>query len=82
MTLGKMREAGIRSVYVECMACDREATVNVDRLPDYVPVPDVALVMKKLCCAACGTRGERLHVRPEWAEGCGAEIGTPTRPRL
>jgi hypothetical protein len=31
MTLGKMRESGIRSIDVECMVCDREATVNVDR---------------------------------------------------
>jgi hypothetical protein len=43
MPLGNMREHGVRSVDATCEDCKREATVNVDSLPDEMPVPDVAL---------------------------------------
>jgi hypothetical protein len=42
MWLGSMRSLGCRKVLVECVACRRMASVNVDRLPDEVPVHDVA----------------------------------------
>ena len=68
MTVGSMRENGIRTIYVECLACDREDTLNADALPSHVPVPDIAMESKKLCCPACGARGEKLYVRPNWSE--------------
>ena len=39
-------------------------SVNVDGLPDDVPVPDVAL---RLRCSACGSRN--VKTQPEWREG-------------
>ena len=53
--LGNMREHGVRSVAAECheIRCGHLGSVNVDDLPDDVPVPDVAL---RLRCSACGSR--------------------------
>ncbi len=38
---------------VTCEKCRHEAVVNVDALPDDLPVPDVGL---KLKCGACGSK--------------------------
>jgi hypothetical protein len=59
MPLANMREQGVRSVDATCEDCRREATVNVDSLPDETPVPDVAL---RLRCSACGSK--RIVTRP------------------
>jgi hypothetical protein len=63
MTLGNMRAHGVRSVDATSEDCKREATVNVDSLPDALPVPDVAL---RLRCSACGSK--RIVTRPNWRE--------------
>ena len=48
MTLGNMREHGVRSVAAHCQepSCGHSASVNVDGLPDDFPVPDVALRLR------------------------------------
>jgi hypothetical protein len=53
VTLGNMREHGVRAVDATCEACKHEAVVNVDNLADDVYVPDVAV---KLRCSACGSK--------------------------
>jgi hypothetical protein len=55
MTLGNMRAQGIRDVVAHCEAieCHHSAAVNVDALPEDLPVPDVAL---RLACSRCGAR--------------------------
>ena len=63
MTLANMRAHGVRAVEAECQACQHEASVNVDALPDEFPVPDVAL---KLRCSSCGSK--RIVTRPDWTE--------------
>jgi hypothetical protein len=63
MTLGNMREHGVRAVDATCEACPHEAVVNVDSLLDDVYVPDVAL---KLRCSACGSK--KIVVRPDWSK--------------
>jgi ribosomal protein L44E len=63
MTLGNMREHGVRSVDATCEACRHETTVNVDALPDHLYMPDVAL---RLRCSACGSK--RIITRPDWRE--------------
>jgi len=65
MTLGNMREHGIRTVdaYCEATGCGHMAVLNVDALPDELPVPDVSL---RLRCSRCGSR--KIHTRPNWAE--------------
>ena len=63
MTLGNMREHGVRAVGATCEACHHEAVVNVDGLPNGVYVPDIAL---KLRCSSCGSK--KTVVRPDWTQ--------------
>jgi len=66
MDLANMRENGIRSVAADCqeLGCHHHGVINVDRLPDDLPVPDVAL---RLRCLACGSRN--VKTVPNWNEG-------------
>ena len=66
MDLGNMREHGVRSVAAICQEvnCGHSGAVNVDGLPDDVPVPDVAL---RLWCSACSSRN--VKTQPDWREG-------------
>lgn len=70
MDLGNMRSLGVRSLDVTCRKCRHEASLNVDRWPDHVPVPAFATKMR---CTKCGSRD--VTVRPNWAERPG-----PPRP--
>lgn len=72
MTLAHMRDHGVRSVDARCRAdgCGHEAVVNVDDLPDELPVPDVGL---RLRCSKCG--GRRIETRPNWADATAAGMG-------
>jgi hypothetical protein len=63
MSLGNMREHGVRSVEATYEDCKHEARVNVDAIPDGVPVPDVAL---RLRCSACGSKN--ITTRPDWTQ--------------
>src|SRR4051794_24080828 len=65
MMLTSMRDHGVRSVDAFCavQSCSHEATVNVDDLPDELPVPDISL---RLRCSHCGSGF--IEVRPNWAE--------------
>ena len=49
MTLGNMREHGVRAVDASCEACKHEAVVNVDKRADDDYVPDVGLKPTLLC---------------------------------
>jgi hypothetical protein len=65
MMLADMRSHDVRHVWAFCstIGCGREACVNVDALPDDLPVPDVALRLR------CSTGGRRSVVtRPDWSE--------------
>jgi hypothetical protein len=72
MTLAAMRDHGVRSIkaYCEAIGCDHEATINVDSLPDGLPVPDVSL---KLRCSKCGRKS--IRTQPNWAEMHAAGMG-------
>ncbi len=60
MTLGNMREHGVRSVAAHCqeVGCGHSGSVNVDHLPGDFPVPDVAL---RLRSSACGSRNVKTQ---------------------
>ncbi len=68
MTLGNMREHGVRSIAAHCqvVGCGHSGSLNVDNLPDDFPVPDVAL---RLRCSACGSRN--VKTQPDWQGGNG-----------
>lgn len=72
MPLDDMREHGARSIsaYCEAIGCDHEATINVDGLPEELPVPDVAL---RLRCLRC--RSRKIYTRPNWSEMRAAGMG-------
>jgi hypothetical protein len=63
MTLGNMRQKGVRSLIVTCsnVTCRHEAIVNVDAYSDDLFVPSLGLRMR---CERCGQRG--ADVRPNW----------------
>jgi hypothetical protein len=66
MTLANMREHGVRSVEASCLeiGCGHEASLNVDYLPDDLPILNIAL---RLRCSACGSRN--VKTIPDWHEG-------------
>jgi hypothetical protein len=66
MSLGNMREHGVKSVLAICQetSCGHSGSINVDNLPDDFPVPDVSL---RLRCSACGSR--KVKTQPDWREG-------------
>ena len=66
MTLGNMRQNGVRSVVAMCLAygCSHKADVLVDQLTDDVFVPDVG---RRLRCSVC--QGREVQTRPAWHLG-------------
>jgi hypothetical protein len=67
MTLGNMRELGVRGLSIKCLnpKCLHEATVSVDDYADDMRVRDFA---KSMVCAKCGARGRHIDVRPNRKE--------------
>jgi hypothetical protein len=63
MTLGNMRQNGVRGLSVTCRHCDHKTEVNVDAWPDDVPVPSFGPRMR---CSQCGHLG--ADARPNWIE--------------
>lgn len=63
MTLGNMRQNGVRAVTATCLdpACGHAADVVVDQLPDGAFVPEIG---RRMRCTACG--GRRVETRPAW----------------
>jgi hypothetical protein len=66
MSLGNMREHGVRAVMAICQeaSCGHSGSINVDSLPDDFPVPDVFL---RLRCSACTSRNVKTQL--DWREG-------------
>jgi hypothetical protein len=63
MTLGNMRENGVRSLFAYCRACHHEAIMNVDKYDAACHVPSFG---PKMRCQRCGVIG--ADVRPNWNE--------------
>jgi hypothetical protein len=63
MTLGNMRENGVRSLAVSCWQCQHRAIMSADPWPDHVPVPTFG---RRMVCTRCGIVG--ADVRPNWRE--------------
>lgn len=61
MDLENMRQNGVRTLFVTCLACGHEADVNVDRYPNRETVPSFA---NRWPCGKCGAK--RSEVRPAW----------------
>jgi hypothetical protein len=71
MTLGNMRQNGVRGLYVTCSACGHRTVINVDGWPDDVPVPSFGRHMR---CTRCGNLGATGI--PNWIERGNSLPGT------
>lgn len=63
MTLGNMRENGVRSLAVYCIRCHHQAVLDVDSYDDDVPVPAFG---PRMVCTVCGAFD--ADARPNWNE--------------
>jgi hypothetical protein len=63
MTLGNMRENGVRRLSVSCWICHHSAVVDVDGYADPVPVPAFG---PRMVCTRCGIVG--ADARPNWTD--------------
>ena len=65
MTLGNMRETGVRSLAVTCGAlwCHHEAVLDVSGFAGDVTVPSFC---RRMVCTVCGAIG--ADARPNWNE--------------
>jgi len=65
MTLGNMRENGVRRLSIYCLGpdCHHQAVLDVDCYPDDMPVPAFGPRMR---CQRCGHLG--ADARPNWSE--------------
>jgi hypothetical protein len=63
MTLGNMRELGVRSLDVSRWNCHHQAVLSADRWPDEVAVPTFG---PRMVCTCCGIIG--ADARPNWKE--------------
>jgi hypothetical protein len=63
ITLGNMRENGVRSLAVSSWLCHHGAVLAVDRWPDDVSVP---ASHPRMVCTGCGIVG--ADARPNWTD--------------
>jgi hypothetical protein len=63
MTLGNMRENGIRRLFVSCDCCHHSVELNVDDMPDDIEAPSIG---PRMVCTRCGHVG--ADARPDRSE--------------
>jgi hypothetical protein len=69
MTLGNMRELGVRSLDVSCWLCHHQAVLSADRWPDDIPVPTFG---PRMVCTGCGIIG--ADARPRCSRSARGEV--------
>jgi hypothetical protein len=76
MTLGNMRELGVRGLAVYCLnhACRHQTIISADDYADEIEIPSFSRRMK---CSKCGSKN--VDVRPNWKEQPPAESLTGKR---
>jgi hypothetical protein len=72
MTLGNMRQHGVRPPAVACSICHHEAIISAEPWPDDVPVPTFR---PRMVCTRCVTVG--ADARPNWREHRAHGAGWP-----
>ena len=67
MTLGNMRELGVARLIASCLndACRHTALIDVWSYPAETEIP---YFRSHVVCAKCGSRGNKIDVRPNWKE--------------
>jgi hypothetical protein len=66
MTLGNMRALRVQRLIASCLndACRHTALIDVSSYPAETDVPYFA---RKVMCAKCGSKGNKIDVRPNWS---------------
>lgn len=81
MTLGNMRQLGVRSLSVSCNLCHHQSVMSTAIWPDHVAVPTFG---PRMVCTRCGIIG--ADARPNWkehrarGEGSASTRSGPRRP--
>ena len=67
MTLGNMRALGVQRLIASCLndACRHAALIDVWSYPAETEIP---YFRSHVVCAKCGSRGNKIDVRPNWKE--------------
>ena len=67
MTLGNMRQLGVQRLIASCLndACRHTALIDVFSYPAETEIP---YFRSHVVCAKCGSRGNKIDVRPNWKE--------------
>jgi hypothetical protein len=62
-----MRQLGVRRLIASCLndACRHVALIDVSSHPAETEVPSFR---SRVVCAKCGSRGNKIDVRPNWKE--------------
>jgi hypothetical protein len=63
MTLGNMRELGVRSLFMSCWNCHHQAVLSADHWTGDVALPTFG---PRMVCTGCGIVG--ADARPNWKE--------------
>jgi ribosomal protein L37E len=67
ITLGNMRDLGLRDLHVTCRTCGYRTTINVDFWPDEATVLSLG---QQLRCRRCGHQGVDVQLDwMQWAPG-------------
>ena len=67
MTLGNMRDLGVKRLIASCLnpACRHTALIEVWSYPAETEIP---YFRSRVVCAKCGSRRDKIDVRPNWKE--------------
>ena len=65
MTLANMRELGVIRLIASCLndACRHSALIEVWSYP---AATEIRYFKRRVVCAICSARGNRIDVRPNW----------------
>ena len=79
MTLGNMRELGVRNLIAFCLndSCRHRALIDVS---SYRAETEVPWVKSRVKCGKCGGPGNKIDVRPNWKEQPGMPDRRDGRP--
>jgi hypothetical protein len=69
MTLGNTRQLGVQRLIASCLnpACRHTALIEVWSYPAETEIP-IPYFKSRVVCAKCGSRRDKIDVRPNWKE--------------
>jgi hypothetical protein len=73
MDLANMRRQGVHRLIAYCLndSCRHQGLIDVSSYPGDT---EIGYFKRKVVCAKCGARGNRIDVRPNWHEKPGMPV--------